>query len=379
MTEQQKYYISLGVGYNQIPLIQAAKKRDFQVIGIDQNLNALGFSHCDIKIQESITNYRKVHYKINMQMFNGEIAGGFSAGFSNALISWSFLAERYNLFGLGRTQTESLLDKLYIRKRIDQFLKINPIFKQPKFSQIENPISASKLNKISYPLIIKPRFGYGKQNVFYADVFNRVKHILSRKYLKEKKLHYNNLLIENFIDGDEITITGFVQKFKFHLISLSDKITSPDAPFIELEHIYPSKYEQLIPQLEDIHQKIVIELDIPSCPIVSEWKIKNGEFYLIEISPQIPGEFIPNFLIPNGLRYDYFDNLVSLTTGKEVEPIKKLKKPKNVRIKYFPHKIPNNEWEDLQQKAIFAKILNENPQNPPQSNADRFGVMGFLE
>ena len=59
MSKKNGYYISLGAGDNQIPLIQAAKARDLLVIGVDQNINASGMSLCDLKIEESILNYRK--------------------------------------------------------------------------------------------------------------------------------------------------------------------------------------------------------------------------------------------------------------------------------------------------------------------------------
>jgi tRNA1(Val) A37 N6-methylase TrmN6 len=51
------FFVSIGAGVNQIPLIVEAKKANFQVIGVDLNAAAPGFYHCDLKVQESIEDY----------------------------------------------------------------------------------------------------------------------------------------------------------------------------------------------------------------------------------------------------------------------------------------------------------------------------------
>ena len=49
------YFVSIGSGLNQIPLITEAKKLGFHVIGVDASASAAGFYLCDLKIQESIS------------------------------------------------------------------------------------------------------------------------------------------------------------------------------------------------------------------------------------------------------------------------------------------------------------------------------------
>ena len=44
-------FISIGAGFNQIPLIEEAKRIGFQVIGVDKNDNAEGLVKCDIAIK----------------------------------------------------------------------------------------------------------------------------------------------------------------------------------------------------------------------------------------------------------------------------------------------------------------------------------------
>ncbi|MDH5719978.1 MAG: ATP-grasp domain-containing protein [Spirochaetia bacterium] len=380
MSEELKYYISLGAGEHQKPLIEAAKKKGFLIIGVDKNINAPALGLCDLVIEESITNYRKISYKIGTSLIDGKIIGGFSASYGKALLSWAFICERYSLIGLSRTQLEIILDKLYVRKRLKQAEPIHPDFYQPDFSYY-TPLGIRKANldAMGYPAIIKTRHGFAKKNIFRVENFAEIKSILTKKFLSEKNIPNQELLIEKFIEGDEITVTGLVQNFNFQIICVSDKITSDSAPYIETEHRFPSKYTNQKKIIEEIHQKLVDILGVSDSPLVSEWKIKNGEFYLIEISPQIPGEFLGSFLIPKGLNYDFFKNLVKLTIGENIEPVKIPSKPNKVAVKYFINKPSPDEWNSLKEKALFSLVLNENISENPQNNNERYGVMGFVE
>jgi len=226
--------------------------------------------------------------------------------------------------------------------------------------------------------VIKSRFGASKKNIFCANSYIETKEILLKSNLKAAGLLAREIIIEEKIAGDEITVVGFIQDFKFHLVSISDKITTSEPPFIELEHRFPSKYNDQAEKIIKIHDELTGILELPVTPLVSEWKVYKDEFYLIELSPQIPGEYIASFMIPKGLKYDYFANLVSLTIGEPVLPSPIPKTKKKITIKYWPSKISKDSWEEEKKKAYFARILNENPHNPPNSNMDRFGVMGFI-
>ena len=65
------YFVSIGAGINQIPLILEARHAGFQVIGVDMNPSAPGFYHCDLKIQESIQDYENIYIKLRELLIDG--------------------------------------------------------------------------------------------------------------------------------------------------------------------------------------------------------------------------------------------------------------------------------------------------------------------
>ena len=79
-----KYFVSIGAGYNQIPLIQEAKKQGFNVIGIDKNASSPGFIKCDLKDQESIDDYKEIYTKLQELLFDGKIFGILTKSYGNA-------------------------------------------------------------------------------------------------------------------------------------------------------------------------------------------------------------------------------------------------------------------------------------------------------
>ena len=376
MSEQ--YYLSLGTGKNQVPLIQAAIKLGLKVIGVDQNPESPGMSLCHFKIQESIFNYRKIFYKLNSLLIDGEIVAGYSASFGKALLSWSYLSEKLRLTGISRPLMERLMDKYEMRNMLSKLSGKAYCFHQPKYMAGKPVIFKKHIEQFKAPFIIKPRTGSGKKEVMEIRETSQLIAFFRKKKLPGKKINAASWIIEEKISGDEVTVTGFVQNFRYIHLCMSDKITSEHAPFIELEHRYPSKHHSLFSQMISLHQEIVEVLQITDTPLVSEWKIVENEMYLIEISLQIPGEYLASFLIPGALYYDYFKNLANLTLGRSIDKSPMNSRSKPAVIKYFSEKLSKSEMADIQKNSDLFEILNENPKNPPESNQDRFAVAGYI-
>jgi len=376
---REQIFLSLGAGENQTPLIISAKKAGYLVIGVDQNIEAIGFQHCDYIIQESITNYENIILKLKTELFIDRLAGAYSASFGNALITLGAIVDTYSLRGLKKYQYINLIDKDYVRSVIKQSNHSNIVFQQPVFYAFENIITKNKLSAMKYPVILKTRRGHGKINIFEISSFTDLQKAINRSTLEKGNLKRKELIVEEKIKGDEITVTGFVQNNQFHLVVITDKITTENAPFIELEHRYPSNYEKFTEQIIQAHNDLITILQINNTPLVSEWKIHNNELYLIEISPQLPGEYLATILIPEVTGYDLFKNTVSLATGLPLESITNKKNHKKGFVQFFTAPVKEYEWSQYKKKAIFSKILRTDAPKVLRSNHDRHAVIVIVD
>ena len=374
--EKDGFYLSLGAGENQLPLIRAAREQGLKIIGVDRNLGAVGLKYCDLKIEESILNYRKIYYKISSLVEPSQIAGGYAASYGDALASFAFLCERLSIIGLSRTLMETVLDKLQVRKRLTGLEHSN--FAQPNFLEISQSMHREEIEQLGFPLIAKTRRGASKKHVYRLESWLEVKHFLSRRNLEALGVKGHEFIFEQFIEGDEIIVTGVAQNFHYHLISVHDRIAADKPPFIDLQHRFPSRYAHLASSIQQIHEQICMRLQLSDTPIVSEWKVVADRIYLVELSAQIPGEHVADFMIPKGLRYDYFANLVRLTLGEKIEPVSD-KHVHPVRVKYWAENPGYGEWQEETSKAAFARVINANPPKIISSNLDRYGVAGFLD
>lgn len=372
---EDAWYLSLGAGENQLPLILAAKAAGLKVVGVDRNILAVGLKHCDLKIEESILNYRKILYKLSGMLDPGQIVGAYSASYGEALASLAFLCERLSIVGLSRTLMEIMLDKLQVRRRLVELEHAN--FAQPLFMEILPSMHREEIEQLGFPLIAKTRRGASKRHVYLLQNWAEVKNFLSRKNLESLGIRGADLLMEQFIEGDEIIVCGFAQNFHYHLLSVHDRIAANEPPYIDLEHRFPSRYAHLAAQIAEIHSLICLRLQLSDTPLVSEWKVVADRLYLVEISAQVPGEHVADFLIPRGMGYDYFGNLLKLTLGEKIDPApEKIRQP--ITIRYWAENPGFGEWQELTRKAAFARILNNNPPKKITSNLDRFGVAGFV-
>lgn len=374
-SDDDKFYLSLGAGENQQPLIRAAKSAGFKIIGVDRNMLAPGIKDCDLRIEESILNYRKIYYKICGLVEPTQIAGGYAASYGEALISFAFLCERLSIIGLSRTLIETAQDKLQVRRRLTELE--HPHFAQPQYLEVTQSMRREDIDQLGFPLIAKTRRGASKKNIYRLDDWGELRHFLSRRNLDALGVRGHDLLLEQFIEGDEIIVCGFVQNFNFHLISIHDRIAAAAPPYIDLEHRFPSQYASLTQSVCEVHEQACLRLQLSDTPIVSEWKVIANRLYLIEISAQIPGEHVADFLIPRGLRYDYFRNLVRLTTGEKVDSVNgKYQQP--ITIRYWSENPGWGEWQEAIRTAAFARVLNSNPPKIIASNLDRYGVAGYV-
>ena len=106
-----RFFVSIGAGLNQLPLIIEAKKNKINVIGVDKNATAPGFVHCDLKIQESIDDYQEIYTKLQELLVDGDIIGILTKSYGNAIVTTSYLAEKFKIPFIPFSTSKLFLDK----------------------------------------------------------------------------------------------------------------------------------------------------------------------------------------------------------------------------------------------------------------------------
>ncbi len=368
-TVTMDFFVSIGAGINQLPLIIEAKNLGFHVIGIDNNSYAPGFLKCDLKIQESIENYEQICGKLRELLIHGDICGILTKSYGSAMRTTSYLAEKFNTPFLPFERSLDFIDK----KKMKTVLLGSgiPTPRQHRFSPRTN---FKKLEKKTFPVISKPATGHAKEGIRLCDGPDSLKSV----YMKNRKS-----VFEEFITGDEIIAAGMVYRGKYHLIDVSDKERTPLPWFVDLMHVSPSRYYRLSDAISSIGQAVADAFEIATSPLIMEFIVSEGDrLFLIEAVPEFGGEFIPDILIPARTGYNVIREAVRAVTGAGFNQPPKKKNNNAVVIKYITGQDGvlascNPEGPKRVRGHIFSRIIKEigSEVKGPEDNHDRIGVV----
>lgn len=367
--QQLKYFVSIGSGLNQIPLIAEAKKLGFHVIGVDANVSAPGFYQCDLKIQESVENYDIIYKKLVELLVDGDIHGVMTKSYGPAIVTTSYLTDKFKIPFIPFSISGSFIDK---KKMKSHFIEHNIL---TPYIIHQNPRSRTTGG---FPVIVKPNVGHAKTNVRLAADSAELKKICAAHYRSE-----DDYILEKYIEGDEIIVAGVIHDGRYHLIEITDKKTSYPPYFIDMVHISPSQFQHLSKKIEAIGQQVADAFRIARSPLIMELVINgDDEPFLIEAVPEFGGEFIPDVLVPASVSYNFLGEAIRSMTNSGFRPPQPQKKRNAVVVRYINGQKGvlascNPEGPRDVEGTIFSRIFKEigSPINDPVTNHDRIGVV----
>lgn len=366
------YLVSIGAGINQIPLIRGAKELGFSVIGVDANTAAAGMLLCDLKIQESAENYAEIYVKLREFIIDGDIAGVLSKSYGPSIRTACYLAEKFNITLIPFKRVDDFLDKERMKK-----VFADGGIPSPGHLVLDDKKKIRGVDRFSFPLIVKPAVGHAKKGV---------RLITGERELKSYFAEWDGsrpVLVEEFIAGDEIIAAGIVDKGKYHLVDISDKVLSDPPFFVDLVHLSPSKHFNLKDGISAIGQKVADSFEINTSPLIMEIRVSpSGGLFLIEAVPEFGGEFIPDVLIPRRTGYDIIAETIRAATGgifaepspraaKKTVVVKYITGRKGVFTSFSPEKAGDIKG------VVFLRIFKDIGSSiiPPETNHDRIGVV----
>lgn len=243
----------------------------------------------------------------------------------------------------------------------------------PKF--IEAVCEHPDITGMFFPLIVKPtdRSGsIGIEKVYdNGELFKAVKRAREYSFKHEA-------IVEEFVDGCEVSVESISFKGKHYILQITDKITTEAPYFVELEHHEPS---QLPIDIQDRIKKIVLKaltaLHIEYGASHSELKItKNGDIRVMEIGARMGGDFIGSNLVELSTGYDFLKGVIDVALGQFEEPI--IRKEHYSGI-YFLCKETESILSIIQNAKKYPEIIQSEIQNPNLKNItcsnDRSGYM----
>jgi biotin carboxylase len=273
----------------------------------------------------------------------------------------SFVAEKMNLIANSLESSIGATNKSLMRKRFAQG-QIN----SPKYETLEN-FDLKALGAFEFPVIVKPTDRSGSRGVTKVDNISDLEAAfdIAKKESIEKKV-----LIEEYINGEEISVECISWKGQHYFLAITDKITTGEPYFVELQHHQPSLMAKNIQKkIKSETLKALDALEIKYGASHSEFKITSkGEVVAIEVGARMGGDFIGSHLVALSTGYDFLKGVIDVALNEFEEPILKTNKHSGVyylskETEYLkPYFIKNNAF-DIEKKILKTElytILNSN-------------------
>lgn len=344
----KKKLLILGGNQEALEGIKVLKK-NFLTILVDGNKNCVSRTVCDYFINANIYNTTEIVKKLNVFLkrkkfkINGAIAIACDDVFTIATIN-----KLYRLRGINLNQAKLTNDKIKFKKILDKH-KIN----SPKYFVIKNFKEAEKKFKLfkSKKIIVKPPDNRGSRGV----ILKKKKDFSSKDF--NKVLFFsksNSVLVEEFIDGNQISAEAIVYEGNIFLAGISDrnynifKFTKPH--MIEDGGETPSKYSKKFKiKIKNMLSKCINAINYKFGTIKADLIIKKNKVYIIEVALRLSGGDYSTITIPEVYGNNIIEMNANIITRQSVNLLD---------IKLSPKKFQSNRFLFLKEGLI--KSINQN-------------------
>lgn len=348
-------FLVLGGGTCQLNLIKKLKKYNHTVVVSDYLEDAPGK-----KIADYSTLTSTFDVEGNIEVINKyNIDAVVTAGTDQPVYTGAIISKKTGLHSIIDTELAKAVTNKKIMKKIFTDNNIPTV----EYAFLSKDYKDEELAGFEFPVVIKPFDSQGQRGVLKLNSIEEVRKNIGITFSFTNE---DQILLEEFYESEEITISGWVVKDKPYALTITDRETYTNYPHIGIciAHTYPSKYfDDYSDKIIEISNNIVKAFDIKQGPIYFQMLIGKKGVLVNEIALRIGGAFEDEF-IPYVTNIDILDLLINDTLNKDYDitalenyNIKNIKKHLSVQLFFArPGKIKKmTKMQDLIDKKL---ILN---------------------
>lgn len=316
--------ICIGAGNSQYPVIFEAKKLGYAIIAIDRNPSAPGFNISDEIINLSTFDADLLFQPIEKLSNKYKITGILNRSSGPPVITAAKLARQLKIPCYPEKSANTIVNKHLLMKACS-----NIGIPAPESYSIARHDKLYK-TEFQYPCIVKPSLSLiGKKGVTIVNKENDLKNAMNYAFSHTKN---NYIEIDEFIDGNDILLIGFVNERELVHVCLMDELNSQDLN----QKIYgkgsaiPSIYNssKLKNEIEIIAKKIIRQFKIERSPLIISFRVDNDQIpKLIEIHLDLGGDLLIEKLFPKALKFNFLEYSIRLLAGEHPSIINNNIKP----------------------------------------------------
>ena len=386
----------IGADEESLHAIRQAKKQGFKVVAVDQNSQAPGLTDADVKLNIPISEENQVIEALKEQKVDLVL----TAPIGRHLSTIGAVNDALGLPGISKKSAQMCSDKYAFHSRLRNVKLRGGHCYLVNSNQLFDP------SQISYPAILKPRFGSHGRSVHLLENATSLLELeeeiwgdnegnktaqeqlnefitemgkdsdptqfvaMLKKTLDEKRKVQNgeddpniDYILEEALPGVEYAVDGVVEGCNFELVLLRRKVITPPPARAAVAYVSVVPYEEhrLLSLVRDYMSKVCEAMNLKDCMIHADIMVLGSKCSAIEVSASPAGHHIYDEIIPMSTGVDICSQYLTYMRG-EIHNFSPLNSKKMMMHYFnmencFVHKIPSERRikEILPEKVKLRK------------------------
>lgn len=307
----------LGAGIYQVPLIKKAKE-----MGLYTIVASCPGSYPGLALADQVYFIDTTDQELLLKTAIAEqISGVCTTGTDVAVRSLGYVCEKMKLPGISARSAAILTDKAAMKKC---FIKGG--VRTPAGYQVFSSEEARRAyQSLSVPVIVKAVDSSGSRGITKVGHLSQLDEAYRSARAVTKK---DYILVEEFIEGHEIGVDGFVSHGKAVLLLPHNKFThTVNGTTLPEGHHFPyhcsdALHQEILQQME----RVVRSSGMNHCAVNADLLIRGKEVFVLEAGGRAGATCIPELIsIHKGL--DYYEQLIRSSLGETPDFSGKFRKP----------------------------------------------------
>ncbi len=300
----------LGGGSAQLSLIKKAKKMGHQVVVSDYYPDAPGKKLADFSSSASTFDFEASLETAEKYRVEGIL----TTGTDQPVYTAARVADSLNLKHYLSVETA----RAVTNKRVMKNKFMRAAIPTVKYRILDPDFADKELKDFKKPFVVKPLDSQGQRGVFKLDSISQIREKFNEvlSFSREDKI-----LVEEYYNSDEITVSGWVFEGKAEILTVTDRLRFESNIHIGIcsSHLFPSQYlSEYFSEIQDLTQKIVSEFGIKNGPLYFQFLIGKQGLKVNEIACRIGGAYEGEFM-PALTGVDILKMMVELAADKTVD------------------------------------------------------------
>lgn len=361
----------VGASVLQLPAILKAKEMGLDVAVVDYNPQAVGIPYADEYFNASTMDEDAVSAAAGRFRPDGIM----TLATDMPMRGVAKASERLGLHSISYETACKATDKYEMIKAFKAYGVPSPWYHVvDSYEELE-----ALEGKVSFPCIIKPTDNAGSHGV--AKVFNFEELLANYEYSHSSSRH-GKVIVEEYLDGPEVSVEVMVVDGDVHILQITDKITTGAPHFVEMGHTQPSRLTADVQQkIREVAEAACESLGLDKGPAHVEMKVTPHGPVMIELGARMGGDNITTHLVPLSTGIDMVGATIKVALGEDPDVTPVL--DRGSAIRYFEaaygtitaiENVDEAERIPGVRQITFTKGIGE-ASTPIRSSNDRLGFV----